>query len=130
MFRSSSKNRKLRFMSAVVALALVASACAQASSPQENPTETTADSAAEPGSTDATPDPSSPATDDDGSELPDASPSAFLDLPSNPLPIAFSTDPNAAVSAEIGTGGGVLRTTDTNGVVYTLTIPEGGLLSP
>lgn len=117
-------------MSAVVALALVASACAQASSPQENPPETTADSAAEPGDTDATPDPSSPAGDDEGSGSPAESASAFLDLPANPLPVTFSTDDSASISAEIGTDGGSLVTTDANGVVFTLTIPDGALLSP
>ncbi len=130
MFRSSAPNRKLRFLFTLIALALVASACAQASSPQEDVSAPLPDTT--PGSVDtgATPEPPPGGSDNEDTALPDVSPSAFLDLPANPLPVTFSTDDAASVSAEIGTGGGSLVTTDANGVVFTLTIPEGGLLSP
>jgi len=70
-----------------------------------------------------------PATEDNAT-APDESGSSSPELPAKPLPVSFTADATATVSVEIGVDGGSLSTTDTNGVEYTLTIPEGALFAP
>lgn len=108
----------------LIAFALTCSACAESTQGEVPASSSDAPAGSEQaGST------GDPATEDSAT-APDESGSSSPDLPARPLPITFTADATATVSVEIGADGGSLSTTDTNGVEYTLTIPEGALFAP
>ncbi|MEK6221755.1 MAG: hypothetical protein N2D54_05865 [Chloroflexota bacterium] len=94
----------------LLALALLTAACGNTTSlnPEgENSSNTKADTSID-------------STDDD---------LAYL-LEPNPASITITHLEDTVATAEIGSEGGVLETMDAKGTLYTLTIPQGALLSP
>lgn len=63
-----------------------------------------------------------------GSGQVDAGPAGTPYTP-NPLSVTFQFDESSRTTAAVPVGGGALTATDPDGVVYTLTVPAGGLIS-
>ncbi len=107
----------------MIALSLIGSACAQSSSTQTDAPTQVLDAPA--GSEEAGD--TGESSTEEGGATPVESASSVPDRPANPLPVTFVPDAAASVSVEIDAAGGSLTTTDSNGVTYTLMIPEGAL---
>lgn len=113
---SGRSKRRLSTLGLVVSLSLVFSACGDG----DAGTPTTVSAAAT----------SRAPADTTTTLVPDKDDLSSLDLPANPLPVSFRADESSAVSADIGDDGGVLTTTSSEGVHYTLTIPAAALFGP
>jgi hypothetical protein len=118
-----SRPRLLLILRVAGAAALVAlAACGDdGGSPETTATDLTVTTSSAPA--DGTTTEAVPITDPGGASVPP--------LPEpNPLHLTATVHDDLAVTAEIGPEGGSLTATDPGGVTYTLTLPEGALLSP
>ncbi len=113
---------RARWLSYAMILVLLTSAC-QFTGNLAQPGST--------GSTSSTSSVGSTVTADSTSRTGDSSPKAkeLFSAPANPLNLTLQMDEPNAVSAIISAKGGELNATGADGTVFTLTIPEGALLS-
>lgn len=126
------KTRSICLASLLVGLALIGSACTdaspestEASTPALGETSTTAPLA--PRSVEEADDAGQSSMEGDPTAS-DQSPSPTVNASAEPLPVAFSEETAAASTAEIGPEGGEVRAVSGDGTTYVLTVPDGALL--